>query len=44
MGTALKMAKEMIEDKSIFKGRDYRSAVVLLSDGEPNDDLGRVYG
>ncbi len=38
MGAALKMAKEMIEDKSIFKGRDYRPAVVLLSDGEPNDD------
>jgi len=38
MGTALKMAKAMIEDKSIFKGRDYRPAVVLLSDGEPNDE------
>lgn len=38
MGTALKMAKAMIEDKSIFKGRDYRPAIVLLSDGEPNDD------
>ena len=38
MGTALRMAKEMIEDKSIFKGRDYRPAVILLSDGEPNDD------
>jgi uncharacterized protein YegL len=38
MGTALTMAKAMIEDKSIFKGRDYRPAVVLLSDGEPNDD------
>jgi len=38
MGTALKMAKTMIEDKDIFKGRDYRPAIVLLSDGEPNDD------
>jgi len=38
MGTALKMAKAMIADKSIFKGRDYRPAVVLLSDGAPNDD------
>ena len=37
MGTALEMAKAMIEDKSIFKGRDYRPAVVLLSDGGPND-------
>ena len=38
MGTAFKMAKAMIEDKSIFKGRNYRPAVVLLSDGGPNDD------
>jgi len=38
MGTALKMAKAMIEDKSIFKGRDYKPTVVLLSDGEPNDE------
>lgn len=38
MGTALKMAKAMIEDKEIFKGRDYRPTIVLLSDGEPNDD------
>ena len=38
MGTALKVAKAMIEDKSIFKGKDYRPAIVLLSDGEPNDE------
>jgi len=37
MGTALKMAKAMIEDKEIFKGRDYRPTIVLISDGEPND-------
>ena len=37
MGVALEMAKKMIEDKEIFKGRDYRPAVVLISDGEPND-------
>jgi phage/colicin/tellurite resistance cluster terY protein len=37
MGAALKMAKEMIEDKEIFKGRDYRPAIILISDGEPND-------
>lgn len=37
MGTALRMAKQMIEDKEIFKGRDYRPAVILISDGEPND-------
>ena len=38
MGTALKMAKAMIEDKTIIKSRDYRPAVVLVSDGQPNDD------
>jgi uncharacterized protein YegL len=38
MGTAFKMAKAMIEDRDIFKGRDYRPAVVLLSDGAPTDD------
>ena len=38
MGTALKMAKAMIEDKEIFKGRDYRPAIVLLSDGAPTDN------
>jgi len=38
MGTALKMAKDMIEDKSIILGRDYRPAVVLVSDGQPNDE------
>lgn len=38
MGTAFKMAKAMIEDKSIFKGRDYRPTIILLSDGAPTDD------
>jgi len=38
MGIAIKMAKEMIEDKEIFKGRDYRPTVVLLSDGQPTDE------
>jgi len=37
MGTALKMAKAMVEDKDIFKGRDYRPTIILLSDGGPND-------
>ncbi len=38
MGTAFEMAKAMIEDKDIFKGRDYRPTIILLSDGEPTDD------
>ena len=37
MGTALKMAKEMIEDKATTPSHIYRPAVVLVSDGEPND-------
>ncbi len=38
MGTAFKKAKAMIEDKEIFKGRDYRPAIVLLSDRELTND------
>jgi len=38
MGTAFKMAKAMIEDKEIIVGRDYRPAVILVSDGQPTDD------
>ena len=38
MGTAIQMAKDMIDDKSVPPSRIYRPAVVLVSDGEPNDD------
>lgn len=37
MGTALKMAKAMLEDKETTPSHIYRPAVVLVSDGEPND-------
>lgn len=37
LGTALKMAKAMIEDKNTIPSRAYRPAVVLVSDGQPND-------
>lgn len=37
MGTALKMAKEMIEDKETTPSRAYRPTVILVSDGQPND-------
>lgn len=37
LGTALRMAKDMIEDKQETPSRIYRPAVVLVSDGEPND-------
>lgn len=38
MGTAIQMAKDMIDDKSVTPSRIYRPAVVLVSDGEPTDD------
>jgi uncharacterized protein YegL len=37
LGTALQMAKAMIEDKDIVPSRAYRPTVVLVSDGGPND-------
>jgi uncharacterized protein YegL len=37
LGTALKMAKDMIEDKDITKGSWYRPLIILVSDGQPND-------
>lgn len=41
MGMALKMAKDLIEDKEIIPSKGYRPAVVLVSDGEPNDSWQR---
>jgi len=41
MGTALKMAKVMIEDKETTPSRAYRPTVVLVSDGQPNDSWER---
>lgn len=38
MGVALKMAKAMIEDKQTTPSRAYRPTVVLVSDGQPNDE------
>lgn len=37
LGTALKMAKAMIEDKDVVPSRAYRPLVVLVSDGRPGD-------
>ena len=37
MGTALKMAKAMIEDKDTTPSRAYRPTIVLVSDGQPTD-------
>ena len=38
MGMALRMAKDLIEDKEIIPSNGYRPTVVLVSDGMPNDD------
>jgi uncharacterized protein YegL len=38
MGTALRMAKAMIEDKNVTPSRAYRPMVILVSDGQPNDN------
>lgn len=37
LGTAIKMAKAMIEDKGVVPSRAYRPTVVLVSDGQPTD-------
>jgi uncharacterized protein YegL len=37
MGTAIAMAKAMIEDKEVIPARAYRPTVVLVSDGQPTD-------
>ena len=38
LGKALEMAKDMIEDKTETPSRWYRPVVILVSDGQPNDD------
>ena len=37
MGTALEMAKAMIEDKDTTPSRAYRPTIVLITDGQPTD-------
>ena len=37
MGVALRMAKDMIEDKNVIPSKGYRPAVILVSDGAPTD-------
>ena len=37
LGMALRMAKDMIEDKTVTPSHIYRPAVLLVSDGQPND-------
>lgn len=37
LGTALQMAKAMIEDKNVVPSRAYRPTLVLVSDGKPDN-------
>lgn len=38
MGAAFELARAMVEDKQVIPGRAYRPTIVLISDGQPNDD------
>jgi len=38
LGTAMKMAKELIDDKDTTKGSWYRPVVILVSGGHPDDE------
>src|SRR5262245_24727467 len=46
MGAAFDLARELVEDRQRVPGRAYTPAIVLVSDGQPNDDwepaLGRL--
>jgi uncharacterized protein YegL len=38
MGQAFKMMKELIENRDEIPSRSYKPTIVLLTDGQPNDD------
>lgn len=38
MGAAFTLLQEMLENKETIPGRSYRPTLVLISDGQPNDD------
>lgn len=38
MGAAIDLARELVENRTAIPARAYRPAIVLVSDGEPNDD------
>jgi uncharacterized protein YegL len=38
MGAAFNLARALIEDNQLVPGRAYRPTIVLLSDGQPNDE------
>ncbi len=41
LGAALNLAKKQIEDKEVVPSRAYRPTIVLVSDGQPNDNWER---
>jgi uncharacterized protein YegL len=38
MGKAFKMMKELVEDRDQIPSRSYKPTIVLLTDGQPNDE------
>lgn len=38
MGAAFTVARQQIEDRNVISGRAYRPVLVLVSDGQPNDN------
>jgi uncharacterized protein YegL len=38
MGAAIEIATQLIEDRQMIPSRSYRPAIVIVSDGQPNDD------
>jgi uncharacterized protein YegL len=38
LGAAIEIARQLVEDRRAIPGRAYRPVIVLLSDGEPNDE------
>ena len=38
LGAALDAVRELIEDRTVISSRAYRPTLVLISDGQPNDD------
>lgn len=42
LGGALAIAKSLVEDRDIIPSRAYRPSVILVSDGQPNDEWERA--
>ncbi len=38
MGAAIDIATKLVEDRQVIPSRAYRPSIVLVSDGQPNDD------